>query len=328
MKCTKTNRWLHLAALALPVLWLGGCIEYTIDTTMNADGSGTRNEEMVVEESEEAGIDVTYSEFGELMSVTEDDGWTHREEVREGDTVHVFRRETVVSGLASWAEKSDGVRIAGAVGADAASNVGHIRLGEVQFRNAIQAETGRAGEYTTYSYRERFYWEGLPDVLVEYFAQTFADAMDASYPDLTSGQRGEVLGLIKGGLWSAIDRGLLEAGDEEEEELLSAFVERTAPQAARIVRRAYPDADDGSFEILLREHYDDEDDELGDFIERRLPGVELAIYSEIVFRLSMPGRITTSNAHDRDGATLIWKFGPGDAATTPVVIFAESVIGR
>lgn len=328
MKRTKRNRWLHLTALALPVLWLSGCIEYTIETTMNADGSGTRHEEMVVEESEEAGVNVTYSEFGELMFVTEDRGWTHGEEVREGDTVHVFRRETVISGIASWAEKSDGVRIAGAVARGAASKVGHIRLGDVQFRNAIQVETGRAGEYTTYSYRERFYWENFPDVLVEYFAQTFADVVDARYPDLTSGQRGEVLGLVKGGLWSAMDQGLLDASDEKEEELVSAFAERTASQAARIVRQSYPDADAGTFQALLREHYDDEDRDLDDFIERRLPGVQLAIQSEIVFRLSMPGRITASNAHDRDGATLIWKFGPGDAATTPVVIFAESVIGR
>jgi len=328
MKHTSMNRWLHVAALALPVLWLSGCIEYTIETTMNADGSGSRVEEMVVDEGDGTSVNVNYSEFGDLMFVTEDRGWTHREEVRDGDSVHVFRRETEVGGIASWITNSDGVRIAGAVGPGADAHVGHVRLGDVQFRNTIQAETGRAGEYTTYSYRESFFWENFPDVLVEYFAQSFADVVDARYPDLTSAQRGEVLGLVKGGLWSAIDQGLLDAGDKKEEELVSAFAERTASQAARIVRQAYPDAHAGLFQALLTEHYDDEDDELGDFIEGRLPGVQLAIQSEIVFRLNMPGRVTTSNAHDRDGATLIWKFGPADAATAPVVIFAESVIGR
>jgi hypothetical protein len=328
MRRTKRNRWLHAAALVLPVLWLSGCIEYTIETAMNADGSGTRHEEMVVDEGEGEDIGVTYSEFGELMFVAEGRGWTHREEVRKGDSVHVFRRETAVGSIDSWSENSDRVRIAGAVGADAESSIGHVRLGDVQFRNAVEAETGRAGEYTTYSYRERFYWENFPDVLVEYFAQSFAEVVETRYPDLTSEQRGEVLGLVKGGLWSAIDQGLLDANDEEEEELVSAFAERTASQAARIVRQTYSDADAGSLEALLVEHYDDDEDELGDFIEDRLPGVQLALQSEIVFRLSMPGRVTTSNAHDRDGSTLIWKFGPTDAATAPVVIFAESVIGR
>ena len=31
---------------------------------------------------------------------------------------------------------------------------------------------------------------------------------------------------------------------------------------------------------------------------------------------------------DRDGTTLIWKFGPGDAAGAPVELFAESVVER
>jgi len=56
--------------------------------------------------------------------------------------------------------------------------------------------------------------------------------------------------------------------------------------------------------------------------------VELAINSEIVLRLNMPGRVTSSNAHDRDGGTLIWEFAPGDAVTAALEIVAESVVER
>jgi hypothetical protein len=328
MRYMHRSRWLHLAATATAFLWLSGCVEYEIDTTLREDGSGTRYEEMIVEEGDDADIRISYSDFAELMFVTEDHRWTHREEVRDDDTVHVLGRKTAVGSLSSWADLNGQVRIAGAVSSEAGSYVGHVRLGDVQFHNATSVETGRVGEYTTYAYQESFYWENLADVLVEYFAETFTAVMDARYPDMTSEQRGEVLGLVKGGLWSAVEQGLLDAGDEEEEKLVSAFVGRTAPQAARVVRRAYPDAEAGSFELMLREHYDDEDNELGDFIERALPGVDLALRSEIVFRLRMPGWVTASNAHERDGATLIWRFGPADAATTPVEIFAESVTSR
>jgi hypothetical protein len=41
----------------------------------------------------------------------------------------------------------------------------------------------------------------------------------------------------------------------------------------------------------------------------------------------MPGVVTDSNAHKREGSTLIWEFGPADALYTPVEIFAESVVG-
>jgi hypothetical protein len=81
-----------------------------------------------------------------------------------------------------------------------------------------------------------------------------------------------------------------------------------------------------AFARLLRQVYDDEEDQLTEFLATRLPGVELAGNTEIVFRLNMPGRVTDSNAHEREGGTLIWKFSPGDAVTAPVEIFAESVM--
>jgi hypothetical protein len=286
-----------------------------------------RREEMVVDESEDAYAEVSYAEFGELMFVTERDGWTHGEELRDDDTVHVFRRETTIADLNSWGDVSDDVRIAGATRAGARSSIGRISLGDVKFRNAVRVETGQVAEYTSFTYRESFYWENLESAVVEFFVQAFADMMDTRYPDLSSGERGEIVGLVRGGLLSTADQGLLDAGGEEEERLYSAFIDRTAPQAAKVARQSYAGAGEGSFRDMLQDLYDD-DERFGELLGQKLPGLELAINTAIIFRLNMPGRVTNSNAHDRDGDTLVWEFGPGDAGSAPVEIFAESVVRR
>ena len=42
----------------------------------------------------------------------------------------------------------------------------------------------------------------------------------------------------------------------------------------------------------------------------------------------MPGRAFSSNAHKREGTTVMWELGPGDVLHNTVEIWAESVIGR
>ncbi len=327
MKSIRRHQRVQIAALTATLLGLGGCIEYEIETTLNADGSGVRREEMVVDENEDTWIDVPYAEFGELMFVGGSHGWTHREEVRDGDTVHVFQRQKAISDFASWVDLSGDVHIAGASSENAGSRIGRVSLGDVHFRNRTRVETGQVAEYTSFTYRETFFWENLLDVLVEFFVQTFSVMMDARYADLTSGERGEIVGLVRGGLWSLVDQGVLDANDEEEKRLYAAFIDRTAPQAAEIARHSYPDADEESFREMLQRLYDD-DEPLGVFMDEKLPGLALAINTAIVFRLNMPGRVTNSNAHERDGDTLIWEFGPGDAGSAPVEIYAESVVRR
>lgn len=327
MKSFWENHRVLVTALTVTLSGLGGCVEYTIETIVNVDGSGVRREEMIVDESEGTYAEVSNVEFGELMFVSESERWTHREEVRDGDTVHVFRRETRVADLDGWGAISDDVRIAGATRAGAHSSVGRISLGDVQFRNAVRVETSQAAELTTFTYRESFYWENLATAVVEFFVQVFAEKIDARYADLSSGERGEIVGLVRGGLLSAVDQGLLDADSGEEERLYSAFVDRTAPQAARVARQSYPAVDEERFRELLREVYDD-DEQFEELLGQKLPGLELAINTAIIFRLNMPGRVTNSNAHDRDGDTLVWEFGPGDAGSAPVEIFAQSVVRR
>jgi hypothetical protein len=327
MTWLKVVAWSRTIGLTIPLLWLGGCIEYTIETTLEADGSGVRSERMVVEEVDDSDFHVSYGDFVDVMFVSESRGWEHATELKNDDTVHVFERGTRIGDLAEWSDLSDGVRIAGARSSEGETNVGYVSLVEVQFRNTVTVEIGQVGEYTSYTYKEAFYWENLLDVLVEYFVETLMVAVDADYPRLTPEQRGELAGLVRGGLWSAVDQGLLDADDEKEKELVSAFINRTAPQATKIVSQVYSNVEEEWFRSLLQRHYDDEDDELGDFMEQQLPGVVLAGNSEMIVRLNMPGRVTSSNSHDRDGETLTWEFGPWHAATR-LEITAESVVRR
>jgi hypothetical protein len=319
---------MSVTGLAVASLGLGGCIEYRIETTLEADGSGVRQEKMIVEEfEEEADNDRFRSIFGYLMFVTEDFRWDHREEVQDGDTVQVFVRETPISDLESWAELTGRVHIAGTIGGSTDS-IGSVSLGDVHFRNRVRVEAGRVGSGTSFTYRETFYWENLAEALIEYLVQAFADGVVEQYPDLSPQQRNELETLVRGSAWFAVGQGLFEASGDEEKELLSALATRTASRAARIVERRYRGVREEFFENLLERIYDDEDEQFEDLVLAELPGVELAINSEIVFRLEMPGRITRSNAHDREQNTLIWEFTPGDALTTALEIVAESVVGR
>jgi hypothetical protein len=330
MKTNDLNSRTTVAALALSLVGLSGCIEYTVETTLAGDGSGVRREEMVVEvgDSGESGglrLRISDAEFGQLMHVGKDDRWRRSLRVEDGDTFQVFERETRLNNLAGWAGLSGAVRITGATSASAGSKVGRIRLGDVHFRNSIQVETGNVPAGQSYTFRETFYWENLLDALVEWYAGYVKNTIGSQYPDLTAEERGEIIGFVKGGLWAAIDRGLLDASGDEEDQLMTAFVNRASQQSLRIVRQRYPNADPSVFERMLRQVYEEED-QLEEFIAKNLPGVELAANSEVIFRLVMPGRVMDSNAHDQDGAFLVWKFGPGDAVTAPVEIFAQSVV--
>lgn len=331
MKRTHWEIRTFVAVWILSLAGLGGCVEYTIETSLDADGSGVRSEEMVVEvspgsdESSELEDRVSDADFEWLMSVG-GDRWTHSSRVEEGDTLHVFQRQTRVRDLASWSELSGDVHIAGATAASAGTRVGRVRLGDVHFRNAVQVESGGVTGGRSYTYTETFYWENLLDVLIAWYARHVENTIAAQYSDLPAEERGEIIGLVKGGLWAAIDQGLLDASGDEDERLKSAFVERATEQSMRIIRRRYPGAAADAFANMLRQVIEDDQDKLASFITADLPGVELAANSEIIFRLNMPGRVTESNAHDREGTTLIWKFGPGDAVTAPVEIFARSVV--
>ena len=327
MRTSLKNRTMRALALALPAFLTTACVEYTIETTVNADGSGVRVERM--EASENTDVNVKPSHFQILMRVTQEEGWAHAvERESDGDSVHVFSRRTQVEGLPAWSNLNDRVKIEGTVNTAATTPLGYVTLENVRFTNAVRVRRAVDSQGpTAFTYRETFSWNQAVDALVEFLMSDLDHALLARFPDLSVSERGQIVGFARARLWIAVEGGLL-SGEGDEDQLMEEAVDRTVEQAIKVIRVKHPGATEELLDRVLTEVLEESDERLVSFLEESLPGMNIALNSEITFRLNMPGRVTNSNAHKRDGSTLIWEFGPADAFYTPVEIFAESVLER
>lgn len=313
-------------ALLVPTLALWSCTLYTVETTLNADGSGVRRERMEVDQTADVDFRVSSESYRELMNVSEQDGWSYRKEVQDGDEIHVLTREARVRNLSGWSDLSRRIHISAAVDRGSGGAAGDSRYTNVGFWNSVQVGSSQTPDGRTYTFRERFYWENLVDVLIEYMLEDFRGGLQVRYPALEPEQRGELIGLVKGALWTAVEEGLWDMSESERAREFAPLMGRLTAQALRIVRVRYPREDSSFFTHAFTSLFVHDDDEAEDFLEERLPGVALAGNTEIVVRLDMPGQVVDSNAHERDGSTLVWKFSPLDAIRTPIEVFAESGI--
>lgn len=313
------------AALVMAFLGLAGCVEYTIETTLNEDGSGLREETMEVTNNDD--LQMPETGFRELMFATEQHGWDHRIEVdAKGDTTRILERRQVVSDLSSWAGLSDKIRIRSSRRSQAGTTIGFLDLGNVQFRNTVEVgRTIRSGGATTFSFRESYIWDNGFDVIVEFLMERFDRELDLRYPSLTVFDRGGIVGFARAQFWAAVDQGLLEG--EDDERLLQEIVDKTTEHAAKIILARDRRADPERVRAVLGEIVSGETDELEKLFEETLPGINLGFNTNVIFRLTMPGRVTDTNAHSERGSTLVWEFGPTDALAEAIEIFAESVVG-
>jgi hypothetical protein len=323
--------------LLFPLLTLWGCVEYRIETTLASDGSGVRSERIEVDESGESDFRPSSRDFKALMNVSEVNGWVHTLEGKDDEDVHVFTRETRVKGLDDWADLSGHMNISGVAERQEGQRRTGIMVGDrdyatVGFSNSVQVESGRGETGPTYTYREKFSWRNLMGALVDFELDEFKSMLASRYPDLDPEIRGEVVGLVKGGLWSTAENGRWDMSEQERARAFESLIEHLTFESLRLVRVQYPDADKSFFadayQHLFLDARDDLDEPFEEFLEEMLPGVLLAGNSEIVYRLNMPGRVVDSNAHERDGTTLVWKFSPWDAILSPVEIHARSQVER
>ena len=325
----KADRRLKLWALAASILGLSACVDYTIETTLHPDGGGYRTERMEVGKNDD--LQMSSREFGEVMLVTSDRGWSHSTEVdSKGDTTNILERRTQIRNLESWGDLDDAVQMAGARGADANARMGPVTLGDVRFRNRVEVERGTLTDgRSTFIYRETFYWENAVEALVEVFMGPLSEAVAAKYPLLSEEQRGQIVGIARAHLWAACQEGIFDE-DGNEEKLVNRARDRTARQAIEIVRMRYPQEGGFFLRDLLQKLYDG-DGEAGEkaegLIEERLPGLNLAFNTSLKIRLNMPGQVMNSNRHSVEGSTLVWELEPLNAAASPIEIFAESVVG-
>jgi len=226
-----------------------------------------------------------------------------------------------------WSTLTNGVRISGAVPEKADNRIGYVKYGEVGLQNAVRIMRAADSDGDiSFTYRETFSWDQGVDALVEFMMDDLTKALAARYPRVPALERGEAVGFARARVWTAVEEGLL-SGDADEDQMLWAVVRSTRDQFLKILRVQYPDEGSKSLGDLLARSLVANDAQLGAFLEEEFPGLNIALNSEIIFRLNMPGRVTDSNAHKRDGTTLIWEFGPAEALQTPIEIYAESVVG-
>lgn len=322
MSTTLKHSRIRFLALAVPVAFMTACVEYRIDTTVNADGSGLRVE--VIEAEENDDVSITSEVFPKIMHTTVRDGWSHTTKVdSDGDTIHAFRRRNEVRDLAGWSQLTGTIRISGAVPEKARARVGYVTYGDVRFHNTLRLQRAADSDgKVSFTYNETFVWDRAVDALLEFLTDDLDRRMAAQFPGVPSRDRAQIVGFARALLWTAVEEGLL-SGDGDEDRHLRAVVRSTADHFLK----RFPDTAEEPLLEVLRQSLVDVDERLEGFLEEELPGLNIALNSEIVFRLNMPGEVTNSNAHKRDGSTLVWEFGPADAFHTPIEIVAESVVG-
>jgi hypothetical protein len=323
----KKKTGMKAALMAIVAAGMSGCVQYSIETTLNPDGSGSRKVKVEATDAHRLEEDnVTHEEFLAFMSLSKEDGWIHDVEIQsDGDTTYTFARERTIDELNSWSELNDDIHILGPRGFSADSTIGYVKLGDVQFRNSVRVRSGgnESGE-ASFSFQETFRWTQALDVFLEGIVAEMGRSLELAYPDLPERDMGEILGGARASLWAATEDGLLDTLGDDDDLFWPRVLDQTVAQGIKIVRTKYPRARAESLRRQL--------DLLagGDPLDRfdyLLPGLSTAMNTEITFHLTMPGSITTTNAHSREGNRLTWEFTPTDALEAPIVLVAESVVG-
>lgn len=316
------------ALMAFAVLGLAGCTDYGIVTTVDPDGGGTRIETVRVT-ADGDGPSMSPERYVYLLGLGEDRGWTHRVEV-EDDTTHVFERTRRVANARDWDRLNRSVLLHGTTVEQADERVGRVRLGDVEFSNVIRVSgfSAKPGAGDTVTYRESFSWRNGAAAFAEAMAVGVPERIAQDYPRVTSEQKAELAGLVRAGMWSAIETGLLDSESETDQDaLFERFISRTAELSAEAMRSSYPSVRAPDVEALIRDAVEDDDGVLGRLFEERLPGLDLAGTLSLEIRLVAPGRILESNAERVAGDTLVWELDAWDALAKPVESVATFVVG-
>jgi hypothetical protein len=306
-------------------LGASGCMDYTIETSVHADGTGTRVERMEVTRNSE--FDLSESDF-RALTLSGAGGWTATHRVDgDGDTTRVLERRQEIRRLAEWSEPPRRTLILGSLPTKAGTRLGYVRLGDVAFRSSVQVSVSRRSDGTSLvSYRESFLWDQAADALVEFFLRDMEGTLKEAYPRLSDAERAAILGFARSRIWVAGDQGLFFG--ENEDPAIAEAAARTAEHAVKIVRVRYPEATSEPIERMVTDLLKLEDDGAERLFTQTLPGLNLGFNTEVRFRLTLPGTVTTDNADRKDGKVLEWTFSPLDNLTSPLEVFAEAVVGR
>ena len=300
---------LFLLAMLTLLCSMAGCQHYSVEVTLEADGSGRRVCELACDApgpTPEAAI----SHFREGFSLAEAAGWRRVE--REGEPQRlVFRREQELAGAADWSRFDGEIAVPGRADGRATG---------VLYTNSVRVEAASEGGQRTLSYRERFEWRGILPAASALIAELGAAALATDYPALDEPARAELRGLLTGAALRFIALEQEDAG----EPAYTTFLAALAEQARRVVARQYPDAAAPAIAERLHAVLRGAGEQGNAFFTERLPGLDLVATTDLSFRLTLPGPVLESNADRVEGNTAIWQFGLSNALLEPVQLYAKA----
>ena len=295
-----------------------GCKKYDVDVKVMPDGSGSRHVELTTASVAQGGTEPAYEEFVELFNLRDKTGWTVDKRRVERDNAgndrhqgYIFTLERNAKELADWREMSGDINIRGALPGG--------EFHDVRFHNAIDLEMGRGTAARSFTYRETFTWDSLKEELVDFLATYFQDTLAIEYPELEEAELAEIKGLMAGYLsigFYAIE----EKGELDSEEAARSLV----PIVTDVIRGKYPEAEQAKLYEITEAVLSDEANRFERWAAEKMPGVELAFFTEIVLRVTMPGRIVESNADEVREQTAAWKLDIMKAINRPIEVFVRS----
>lgn len=295
-----------------------GCKQYDIDVTVKPDGGGSRNVELTTTSGAQSSVEPSYEEFIELFSLHDKNGWTVNKRRVERDVAgeerhqgYIYTLERDAKDLADWRKMSGDINIRAALPGG--------EFYDVRFHNTIDLEMGRGTATQSFTYRETFTWDSLKEELIAFLATYFQDTLAAEYPELEAAELAELKGLMAGHLsigFYAIE----ETGELDGEEAARSLV----PIVTEVIRRKRQDVEQAQVYEITMVVLSDDENRFERWAAEKMPGIELAFFTEINLRVTMPGRIVESNADEVQEQTAIWKLDIMKTINRPVELFVRS----
>jgi hypothetical protein len=327
-----TIRRLLAAMLIIGVaVGLFGCHEMKVETRLNADGSGTRQMELLAEE-DVGDSTITLANYREMMGVTEDRGWTHtvsRRKNAESDQMkdhYSFKRTANAADFLELAGMSGDIYFKGTNENPA--------FADVHFVNTIEIETGTNPRGRTITYRETFAWSRLIETLTHYRLEEYLPTLTKTYPSWKSEEINEWFGFVKGTFMAAVDDGIIDMGGGDKARRFENSIDRAVTYAMRAIRISDPDADDGLIvEVVWSIFVEwEEFDQTAEDMD--LLGVVLATALNLTVRIDIPGMVVETNADRQETYAdplagrqkLVWEIDPADAMTRPIEVYVKTEI--
>jgi hypothetical protein len=176
-----------------------------------------------------------------------------------------------------------------------------------------------------FTYRESLTWEGLLDAAVDFLVDRFFYELKPAFPDLDEGETAELRGLLAGYLSARLPLFLEDQDDDQgpRQELIPL-----AREAKTIIEREYQEVQLWTIYEILEWVLKDTGDVTTRFLEKELPGVHLASFTDLVLEVAMPGEIIETNADEIEGSRAIWKRGLLDAFWKPVEFSVRSSLSQ